>query len=243
MGRRKGKVGRRPNTFPTFRGPNVFRASIAPILLLSASSLVAQSADLDSDAPVDERIKSLVEPDAALASVRPSLPDCEIGCITPREATIMAFSAGEGRSLPGRFLLDIRGGGQSLHGELEELFFVNSRQDYAKLGTLTIAFEPDALRALLRRARVCGSDNVVEGEITVKGCRSRGVSDLNMFTMMQRLGGRRIVVDGEVRLRWIDSSLGTPRPTANKRGENELGYYQVWVRVTDADQVIFVYDD
>jgi hypothetical protein len=60
--------------------------------------------------------------------------------------------------------------------------------------------------------------------------------------MMQRLGGRRIVVDGEVRLQWIDSYMGAPRPIANKRGEREVGYYQVWVRVVDADQVIFAYE-
>lgn len=219
-----------------FGGLSVRRASFASLMLLSASALSAQP-------QVERQIASLVEADAELDAIRPSLPDCENGCITPSEATILAFEAGEGRSQPGRFLLDIRGGGRSLHGELEELFFINSRHDYAKLGTLTIAFEPDALRALLRRARVCGANEVIEGQITVKGCRTKGISDLNMFTMMQRLGGRRIVVDGEVRLQWIDSRLGTPRPIANKRGENELGYYQVWVRVEDADQVIFVYDD
>ncbi len=192
---------------------------------------------------MEHHVERLIAADASLKSIRPSLPECEKGCVTPGEATVLAFNAGEGAARPGRFLLDIRGGGRSLHGELEELFFVNSRQDYARLGTLTIAFEPDALRTLLRRARVCGAEDVVDGQITVKGCRSPGISDLNMFTMMQRLGGRRIVVDGEVRLQWIDSHLGSPRPTANKRGENELGYYQVWVRVEDADQVTFVYDD
>lgn len=221
----------------------MLRASLSSLLLLPGSALLAQPADPGSDDRIDQHIERLTAADAPLRSVRPSLPECEQGCVTPGEATIMAFNAGEGRARPGRFLLDIRGGGRSLHGELEELFFVNSRQDYAKLGTLTIAFEPDALRGLLRRARVCGAQDVVDGEITVKGCRSPGISDLNMFTMMQRLGGRRIVVDGEVRLQWIDSHLGSPRPTANKRGENELGYYQVWVRVDDADQVIFVYDD
>ncbi len=216
---------------------------VSLLLLLSGSALFAQPADFDGEAHIQQRIESLLAADAPLNAVRGSLPDCEEGCITPGEATVMAFTAGEGESRPGRFLLDIRGGGRSLHGELEELFFVNSQQDYATLGTLTIAFEPDALRALFRRARVCSSQDFVDGQIIVKGCRSPGISDLNMFTMMQRLGGRRIVVDGEVRLQWIDSHLGTPRPMANKRGENELGYYQVWVRVDDADQVSFVYDD
>lgn len=196
----------------------------------------------EGDTDLRQRV-SLTEADAALKAARPNLIDCEEGCITPDEATLMAFEAGEGAARSGRFLLDIRGGGQSLHGELEQLFFVNSRRDYATLGTLTIAFEPDALQALMRRARVCGAADVIDGQIVVKGCRSPGITDLNMFTMMQRLSGRRIVVDGEVQLQWIDSALGAPRPVANKRGEYEVGYYQVWVRVADASQVLFVYED
>lgn len=225
----------------------MLRAAMTALALVSASGLAAQATAPDGDVRAEQSLSnlgaSLGAADAALKIVRPLLPECASGCITPDEATVMAFAAGEGGAEPGRFLLDIRGGGQSLHGELGERFFVNSRQDYATLGTLTIAFEPDALRALLQRARVCGAADVIEGQISVKGCRSSGVSNLNMFTMMQRLGGRRIVVDGEVRLQWIDSYIGSPRPIANKRGEHEVGYYQVWVRVADADQVIFVYDD
>lgn len=220
----------------------MLRAALTLLVLLPAFGLSAQVTETSS-AHIEHRLASLGEADAALKTVRAVLPECQPVCITPDEATVMAFSAGEGGAQPGRFLLDIRGGGQSLHGELGELFFVNSRQDYATLGTLTIAFEPDALRALLQRAKVCGAASVTDGQINVKGCRSSGVSDLNMFTMMQRLGSRRIVVDGEVRLQWIDSHTGSPRPIANKRGVREVGYYQVWVRVADADQVIFVYDD
>ncbi|MEQ5789407.1 hypothetical protein J3454_16075 [Erythrobacter sp. NFXS35] len=221
----------------------MLRAAISSLVALSASGLSAQVSEADSAAPIEQRLASLGESDAALKAARAGLPECQTGCITPEEATLMAFSAGEGAGQAGRFLLDIRGGGQSIHGELGELFFVNSRQDYATLGTLTIAFEPAALRALLQRAKVCGSADVTEGQIDVKGCRSSGVSDLNMFTMIQRLGGRRIVVEGEVRLQWIDSHIGSPRPVANKRGERETGYYQVWVQVADADRVIFVYDE
>ncbi|WP_296717147.1 hypothetical protein [Erythrobacter sp.] len=221
----------------------MLRAALTLLAVSWASGLAAQAAEAGGDADRAHRLASVGEADAALKAVRASLPECETGCITPGEATVMALAAGEGGTQPGRFLLDIRGGGQSIHGELEELFFVNSRQDYATPGTLTIAFEPDALRALLQRARVCGAAEVVDGRIDVKGCRSGGVSDLNMFTMMQRLGGRRIVVDGDVRLQWIDSHIGSPRPVANKRGEYEIGYYQVWVRVAEADQVIFIYED
>lgn len=221
----------------------MLRAGLMVLAVLPAFALaVAASASADNP-PIEQHLAALGEADGALKSIRTILPECEAGCFTPGEATVMAFSAGEAGARPGRFLLDVRGGGQSLHGELGQLFFVNSRRDYATLGTLTVAFEPDALRALLQRAKVCGAANVAEGQINVKGCRREGLSDLNMFTMMQRLGGRRIVVDGEVRLQWIDSHIGAPRPVANTRGEFETGYYQVWVRVTDADQVIFVYDD
>lgn len=190
--------------------------------------------------PMARHRATLAQADAQLTAARPFLPDCESGCITPGEATVMAFAAPEGSTFPGRFLLDIQGGGQSLHGELGQMLFVNSRRDYATLGTLTVAFERDALAELLRRARVCGAAEVVDGQITVKACKSQGSTDLNMFTMIQRLDGRRIVVEGDLRLQWVDSALGAPRPVANRRGAHEPGYYQVWVQVSDAAQVIFV---
>jgi hypothetical protein len=185
------------------------------------------------------QLADLAKADAPLKAARAALIDCETGCITPGEATLMALEAGEGEARTGRFLLDVRGGGQSLQGQLGTMLFVNSRQDYATLGTLTIAFEPDALRALLRRARSCGGADVIDGEITVNACYDDDVPDLNMFTMMQRLSGRRIIVDGEVRRHWIDSPIGTPKPVANFYGEHEVGYYQVWVHVTRAAQVSF----
>ncbi|MEE4210445.1 MAG: hypothetical protein V2I43_14420 [Parvularcula sp.] len=63
-----------------------------------------------------------------------------------------------------------------------------------------------------------------------------------MFTIMRRLGRGGIAADGEVCLQWIDSYIGPPRPIANKRGEREVGYYQVLVCVADADQIIFAYE-
>ena len=61
--------------------------------------------------------------------------------------------------------------------------------------------------------------------------------------MMQRLKDRRIVVDGEVRLQWIDSASGLRPRESNRRGEYEEGYYQPWIWVHDADQIAFVYDE
>lgn len=216
----------------------VLRAAVAFLALIPVAEFPARAEDAASG-PLAGELASLADADTALKAVRGGLVDCEPGCITPGEATIIALSAGEGEARGGRFLLDIRGGGQSFQGELGTMMFVNSRQDYATLGTLTIAFEPDALRALLRRAQSCGAAHVIDGQITVKACYSEGVPDLNMFTMMQRLRGRRIIVEGEVRRQWIDSAIGTPRPVANLRGEHEVGYYQVWVHVTDAAQVVF----
>lgn len=221
----------------------MLRAAIIPLMLMSPSGLSAKVAPTDHLPSLELHLANLGAEDAALKAARTRLPECEPGCLTPGEATAMALSAGEGVVRKGRFLLDIRGGGQSIHGELGQLLFVNSRQDYATLGTLTVAFEPDALQMLLRRARVCGAVDVTAGQIDVKGCRADGVGDLNMFTMIQRLGGRRIVVEGEMRLQWIDWHMGRPHPAANKRGEHERGYYQVWVRVAEPEQVIFVYDE
>jgi hypothetical protein len=218
-------------------GRDVRRAASAVFVTIAAA---AHPALAQPPGEAAQHLAALAEADAALKAVIPEIPECEAGCLTPGEATVMAFAAGEGAGRPGRFVLDIRGGGQSLHGELGELLFVNSRRDYATLGTLTVAFDHAALDALLRRPRGCGASDVVEGQITVKACRTAGVANLDMFTMMQALGGRRILVEGEVRMQWIDSALGSPRPLANKRGEHEVGYYQVWVHVTDAAQVIFV---
>ncbi len=221
----------------------VARPILALLLLVQASATGAEAPEMLPELPIEEQLAQLVEHDAPLLSAVEGSPDCEIGCILPSEAAKLAFDAGEGEARAGRFLLDINGGGQSISGSLEQLFFVSSRQDYARFGTLTIAIAPDALFNLLRRARVCKARDFTPGRINVKGCRQDANFDLNMFTMIQRLGGRRIAVDGEAKLQWIDARTGLPRPEANKRGEHEAGYYQVWVRVDDADQVIFVYDE
>lgn len=221
------------------RKASVLRAALIVAIAVPPPGFAAVAEDAPSTAQLSTHLPDFDDADLPLKELRAALPDCEAGCITPGEATAMALSAAEGEAQPGRFLMDIRGGGQSFQGELGTMMFVNSRQDYATLGTLTIAFEPEALRALLRRAQVCGAADVVEGQITVKACYTDGPPDLNMFTMMQRLSGRRIIVEGDVRRQWIDSPLGSPSPVANKRGEHELGYYQVWVHVTEAAQVTF----
>ena len=223
----------------------MLRGFLPLVLLALAAPLGAEPDDVNSaeaapELPIETRLADLVELDAPLFAVRAFAPDCEAGCVTPSEAARLAFEAGEGEARSGRFLLDINGGGQSLSGELGQLFFVSSRLDYARFGTLTIAITPEALSDLLRRASVGGAEDFRPGRIEVTGCYQDANFDLNMFTMIQRLGGRRIVVEGEARLQWIDARTGLPRPVANIRGEHEAGYYQVWVRVDDADQVIFV---
>lgn len=215
------------------------RLAAALFALASPAGFAARANDAAADPQLAAHLASLAEADAALKAARADLADCEPGCITPGEATAMALAAAEGEGRAGRFLLDIRGGGQSFQGQLGTMMFVNSRRDYATLGTLTIAFEPDALHALLRRARSCGGADVIDGQITVNACYGDDVPDLNMFTMMQRLSGRRIIVEGEVRRQWIDSPIGTPKPEANFYGEHEVGYYQVWVHVTEGAQVTF----
>lgn len=216
------------------------------LLSFAAASALAEQAPLrpagQSDTDIRQKLASIGQSDSALEAAKADLFDCEQGCLTPSEAAALAFLAGEGAAQERRVLLDIKGGGQSLQGNLGELFFVNSHPDYAKFGTLTIAFEARVLRTLLRRARTCGGI-LVNGEITVEGCRGGGIKDVNMFTMMQALHKRRIVVEGDIRLQWIDASFGLRSPQSNKRGEYEKGYFQPWIWVEDADQISFVYED
>ena len=219
------------------------RPLLAVLLLTQTGGLGARVSEVSAEAPLDAQLEQLKEQDTPLLPALAQSPDCEAGCILPSEAVKLAFEAGEGEPRAGRFLLDVNGGGQSISGTLGQLFFVSSRQDYARFGTLTIAIEPDALYNILRRARVCNAGDFRPGRIDVRGCRQDVNFELNMFTMIQRLGGKRIAVDGEAILQWIDAKTGLPKPVANKRGEHEAGYYQVWVRVDDADQVIFVYDE
>ena len=216
----------------------MFRYCLAVCLFTSGSAAFAETEALETPVPIEVRLAQLEAVDAPLDALRGSLIECGDGCLTPSEAVVLAFDAGDGESRPGRFLLDIRGGGQSISGNLGQLFFVNSKADYAEFGTLTIAFEDHVLDALLRRARTCNASPGTEQLITVRACRQEGISDVNMFTMMQALFRRRIVVDGDVRLQWIDSRFGLrPREGA------ERGYYQPWVWVQDADQISFVYED
>ena len=223
------------------------RHFLALALFLCAAPLAAQTKGEPDDTltqpSIEARIAELTRLDAPLVAARENSLDCDPGCILPSEAAQLAFEAGEGEPQSGRFLLDINGGGRSITGELGDLFFVSSRVDYARFGTLTIAMTPEALRAILRRARVCNPDRFTPGRIDVTGCYTDANFELNIFTMIQRLGGRRIVVDGQARLQWIDARTGLPRPVSNIRGEHEAGYYQVWVRVDDADQVIFLHED
>ncbi|MEL6709533.1 MAG: hypothetical protein AAFP79_14750 [Pseudomonadota bacterium] len=219
---------------------------LAPVWLGSVPALAQDASEPPKPAnlkEIQQRLAPLQQGEAPLDAARATLVECEAGCLTPTEATIMAFEAGEGGASKGRFLLDVRGGGRSIAGNLDRLFFINSSVDYAEFGTLTIAFEEDVLQALLRRARVCGGGEIVDGAIQVKGCRQKGISGVNMFTMMQRLSGRRIMVDGDVRLQWIDSSSGLRPRKTNTRGEYETGYYQPWIWVYDADQIAFVYEE
>jgi len=228
-----------------------------PMALVWDQSLAAQSDPARSDSIDDAQVQSqleqieavlatLREGEAQLGALRRDLVECEAGCMTPSEAVIAAFSEQENARIKRRVLLDINSGGQSLFGNLDQLFFVNSRPDYAELGTLTVAFAQDVLNDLLRRARVCGGGLDDQGRIAVEGCRQKGISDTNMFTMMQRLYKRRILVEGHVRLQWIDSRSGIrlreTSPAASGQGA-ATGYYQPWVWVTDADQISFVYED
>ncbi|AOL24570.1 hypothetical protein Ga0102493_11436 [Erythrobacter litoralis] len=218
---------------------------VAGLSLLFASALsapIVPASKLSAAEPeqtvADRRARRLEERDVALAAARETISECTSGCITPIEATALAFSAGEGRAVPGRFLLDVRGGGRSRLRREQNLYFLNSQGDYSAFGVLVIAFEADAMRALLNPQPLPRATAEPEGDIVVQAHRPRDEVSLSVANMISRYRGKRMLVDGEVSLQWIRQGYGAV--SEGRRTRRERGYYQVWVRVTDPAQVAWV---
>jgi hypothetical protein len=152
---------------------------------------------------LENQIQRIIAAEADLRAARDTMPECADGCLTPVEAVALAFDAGAQQRTKARFVLDIRGGGVSAPEDAERLFFLNSEKDYRIFGSLTLVFEPEAMRQLLNPARVELRDPMEEGDIIVERDRERNRVALNLSNMMKRFENRRLVVDGEVGLRWI----------------------------------------
>ena len=196
----------------------------------ATTSLGAQDwLDSDMMSNSDQIYDGLDEEDAPLRAIRDTLDACVAGCLTPVEAVSTAYLAGPARRTRGRFLLDVEGGGADPVNEPDRYFYLNSHQDFRRFGTLVLAFDPEAMHRLLNPVRTRPSQTE-EGDIIVKARRRRVA--LNQNNMMKRFGDRRILVDGEVGLKWI-AFIGT----RGREGVPREGYYQVWVRITAPEQV------
>ncbi|MFL0671682.1 MAG: hypothetical protein ACJLS3_09775 [Erythrobacter sp.] len=187
---------------------------------------------------LENQIQRIIAAEADLRAARDTMPECADGCLTPVEAVAVAFDAGAQQRTQARFVLDIRGGGVSRPEDDERLFFLNSERDYRVFGSLTLVFDPEAMRQLLNPARVELRDPIEEGDIIVERDRERNRVALNLSNMMKRFENRRLVVDGEVGLRWI-RYYGT----SGREGVRDEGYYQVWVRIAAPAQVTIIADD
>ena len=204
-------------------------------LLPAATSLGAQEW-LDSGLMSNSAVvyRNLDREDDALREARLRLDACAQDCLTPVEAVETAFLAGPGQRTRGRFLLDVKGGGADPRIETERYFYLNSHRDFRRYGTLVLAFDPEVMRKLLNpplpRPR-----QLEEGDIVVEADRPRRNVALNRSNMMRRFANRRLVVDGEVGLEWIEF-IGT----RGREGVAGEGYYQVWVRIVEPGQVRIV---
>lgn len=182
---------------------------------------------------LENQIERIIAAQADLRAARSAMPQCADGCLTPVEAVALAFDAGPQQRTRARFVLDVRGGGVSGLDDRERLFFLNSERDYRVFGSLTLAFEPEAMRQLLNPPRSDRSDPIEEGDIIVEGERER--TELNLSNVMKHFEDRRLVIEGEVGLKWI-RYYGT----SGREGVRDEGYYQVWVRIDTPAQVTII---
>lgn len=179
---------------------------------------------------LERQAEEIVEAEAGLRAASRDLPECADGCLTPSEAVAVAFSAGPDQRVKGRFVLDVRGGGDSNWRAPENLFFLNSERNYRVFGALTLAIKPEAMMQLLNPPRAKTREPIKDGDIIVEAERPQ--VELNVANMMARFENRRLIIDGEVGLQWIRYN-GTP----GIEGQRGQGYYQVWIRITSPAQV------
>lgn len=214
------------------RDGGLLASAIAAAALFAAEANASQA----RVSRLENQIQRIIAAEAELREARSALPQCAEGCLTPVEAVALAFDAGPQQRTRARFVLDIRGGGVSRPEDRERWFFLNSEKDYRVFGSLTLAFEREAMRQLLNPAGTNLSDPTEEGDIIVE--RERDRVALNLSNIMKRFEGRRLVVEGEVGLQWI-RYYGT----SGREGVRDEGYYQVWLWIVSAEQVTIIADD
>lgn len=211
-----------------------FAASPMVLTQSDASAKALLETEIGREARANRRVRELENLEEPLRQVRKELAQCaEIDCLTPSEASAVAFSIGPDRKMRGRFILEVRGGGPWNPNQLrnERLLFLNSERNFRDFGVLILAIEPDTIERLL--APVIASE---EGDLpkieSVSGAEDRQKLSRSLVKrMLAQFEGKRLIVDGEVGLQWIEYLEGWTRQRHGR------GYHQVWVRVTSPDQI------
>ncbi len=200
-------------------------ASLAALVpaaaLLETAASAVPSDTLPPELQLKRRFRQLQQLEAPLVAVRHSFDICrDTPCLTPSEAVTAAYQAGPERTQTGRFILDVRGGGPAnpVHLQRDGLFYLNSERDFRRVGVLVLAIEPDAL------GRVLGEDGALRD-------RNGKLDHAAFDKMMARFNGKRLIVDGELRLQLIQLT------DVDTRLPNGTGYHQVWVHVTSPDHI------
>lgn len=186
----------------------------------NGAALALPDTQIGREALANRRLREIERSEERVRHDRDALPQCAANaCLTPSEAAAVAFTMGPDQRTAGRFILDVRAGtGPSNPNQLhtEDLYYLSSDRGFSEFGTLVLAIEPESLRGLIRAAG---------GEADKRPSVSR---------MMKALSGKRVIVDGEVGLQWVEHRYWQ---TGLRTGR---GHHQVWVRVTSPDQITVV---
>lgn len=169
---------------------------------------------------LQRRLRELAVVERPLLRARAAAAECrETPCLTPSEATAVAYEAGPGETARGRFIFEVRSGAGPRNRFLpkdETLFYLGSERVFGDYGVLVLAITPEALQGLMNPPGT-----------TAQSERAA----LSTGRMTRRFMGKTLIVDGAAGLRFIET---IDWDTGQRNG---TGRYQVWVRVTSPDQI------
>lgn len=213
-----------------------------PVLTNSEAkaSALPESA-ISREARAKRRMRQIDNLERPLLQVRETLQECgEFACLTPSEAATVAFAAGPDRTTPGRFILDVRAGtgpGNVRQSVDEDLFYLASERNFRQFGVLVLAIDPQALEGLLGFESKSGESSSASDDSTTGTSLDQRLKRASTGEMMKRFGKKRLLVEGEVGLQFIEY---VDWETNIRNGD---GFYQVWVRVNSPEQITVIDDD
>jgi hypothetical protein len=196
---------------------------------------------ISREARANRRMRQIDNLERPLLQARETLKECgQVACLTPSEAAAVAFSAGPDRTTPGRFILDVRAGtgpGNRHQSLDEDLFYLASERNFRQFGVVVLAIEPQALEGLLNLESK-GAYAASASQVSTNGTGvDHQLKRASTGEMMKRFGKKRLVVDGEIGLQFIEY---VDWETNSRNGD---GFYQVWVRVNSHKQIMVIDDD